>query len=194
LEKEKNGKKPEDSAARAETQAGTPAEPEKAEQPQEAPKDSNKELEEARRQLAETQEELNKQKDLLLRTAAEYDNFRKRTAKEKSSIYADATAAAVLEFLPVADNLGRALEQKECSAEDLRTGVEMVQKQLSAALEKLGVEEMGNEGDPFDPALHNAVAHVEDESAGENTIVKVFQKGYTIGGKVVRHAMVQVAN
>ena len=193
MEKKDKGKRPEESAGCAETQAGTPVEPEKAEQPQEAPKDS-KELEEARKQLAETQEELNKQKDILLRTAAEYDNFRKRTAKEKSSIYADATAAAVLEFLPVADNLGRALEQKECSVEDLRKGVEMVQKQLSAALEKLGVEEMGAVGDPFDPSLHNAVAHVEDENAKENTIAQVFQKGYTIGGKVVRHAMVQVAN
>lgn len=162
-----------------------------AEAPQEV---QNKELEETQKKLTETGEELQKQKDLFLRTAAEYDNFRKRTEREKTSIYSDATAAAVLEFLPVADNLVRALEQKDCSAEDLRKGVEMVQRQMESALQKLGVEEMGAEGDPFDPSLHNAVSHVEDEKTGENTISQVFQKGYKIGGKVIRHAMVQVAN
>ena len=132
--------------------------------------------------------------DILLRTAAEYDNSRKRTGREKQSVYQDATADAVKEFLPVADNLERALEQKDCSAEDLRKGVEMVEKQMQDALKKLGVTEMGKEGEPFDPALHSAVAHVEDEKAGDNTAEKVFQKGYNIGDCVGRHAMVQVAN
>lgn len=135
-----------------------------------------------------------KQKDLLLRTAAEYDNFRKRTAREKTAVYADATAAAVLEILPVADSLARALELRECSADDMRKGVELVNRQMLTALSKLGVEEMGAEGEPFDPALHNAVSHVEEEGREENVVVKVFQKGYRIGSRVIRHAMVQVAN
>lgn len=144
--------------------------------------------------LEKAREDLNRQKDLLLRTAAEYDNYRKRTDREKSLLYADATAAAVTEFLPVADNLERALAQKDCSAEDLRKGVEMVYSQMQAALKKLGVTEMGESGEPFNPDLHNAVSHVEDENAGENTITQVFQKGYKIEDKVIRHAMVQVAN
>lgn len=144
--------------------------------------------------LQKMQEELNRHKDLLLRTAAEYDNYRKRTDREKTALYSDATASAVTEFLPVADNLERALEQKDCSAEDLRKGVEMVLSQMQAALKKLGVAEMGKTGEPFNPDLHNAVSHIEDENAGENTITQVFQKGYKIEDKVIRHAMVQVAN
>jgi len=156
--------------------------------------DLQKELDGLRKKLDAAQRELEHQKDLLLRTAAEYDNYRKRTAKEKQSAYADATSEAVQAFLPVEDNLERALAQKECSAQDLRKGVEMVQKQMRAALGKLGVTEMGKEGEPFDPAVHSAIAHVEDKGSGENTVTKVFQKGYKIGDKVVRHAMVQVAN
>ncbi len=171
-----------------ETQAGG------AEQKDSAGDALKKELEETKKKLAETEENLAKQKDTLLRTAAEYDNFRKRTAREKESLYSDATADAVKEFLNVADNLERALAQKECSVEDLRKGVEMTQKQMLAALDKLGVSEMGAEGDPFDPALHSAVAHVDDESLGENVIAKVLQKGYRIGDKVIRHAIVQAAN
>jgi molecular chaperone GrpE len=154
----------------------------------------NKELEETKKKLKETTDTLAQQKDAFLRTAAEYDNFRKRTEREKQALYADATADAVKEILSVADNLERALEQKDCSAEDLRKGVEMTQKQMQAALKKLNVAEMGKEGEPFDPTLHSAVSHIDDESLGENVIAKVFQKGYTIDGKVVRHAMVQVAN
>lgn len=146
------------------------------------------------KELLETRDLLAKQKDQLLRTAAEYENYRKRTEREKTMVYADATAAAVLEFLPVADNLERALEQEDCGSGEMHKGIEMVQKQMSDALAKLGVTEMGKEGDAFDPALHNAVSHVEDESAGENSVVKVFQKGYRIGDRIVRHAMVQVAN
>jgi molecular chaperone GrpE len=150
--------------------------------------------EELREQLENANNELKKQKDILLRTAAEYDNFRKRTEREKLALYADATSAVVAEFLPVADNLARALEQKECNVEDLRKGVEMVFSQLQAALKKLNVTEIGKEGEPFDPDLHNAVSHIEDENVGENTITQVFQKGYKIQDKVIRHAMVQVAN
>ena len=157
-------------------------------------KKAKAEKEEMQKKLDEAQEALKKQKDQFLRTAAEYDNFRKRTEREKAAIYTDATAAAVLEFLPVADNLERALEQQECSVEDLRKGVEMVQAQLKKALEKLGVTEMGAVGEAFNPDVHNAVSHVEDESAEENVITQVYQKGYKMGEKVVRHAVVVVAN
>lgn len=181
----------------AQPQKEEPASEEKQTAAQAAEKEPGLTAQEAQKlrdELSKTQEELKKQKDLLLRTAAEYDNFRKRTAREKAAIYSDATAAAVLEFLPVSDNLARALEQKECSVQDLRKGIEMVQKQMGASLEKLSVTEMGAEGDAFDPQLHNAISHVEDEKAGENTVVCVYQKGYKIGDKIIRHAMVQVAN
>jgi molecular chaperone GrpE len=181
------GKASEEQQPAAETQGGGEAQAPDAET-------LKKELEETKKKLAETEEALAKQKDILLRTAAEYDNYRKRTAREKESLYNDAVADAVKEFLGVEDNLERALEQKECSVEDLRTGVEMTHKQMLAALEKLGVTEMGKEGEPFDPTKHSAVAHIEDENLGENVISKVFQKGYCIGDKVIRHAMVQAAN
>lgn len=193
-----NVKKSAQAPQAAETRAGKPeAKPETAAEPKKEQKPAEhlqKELEETQKKLRESEAELAKQKDIFLRTAAEYDNYRKRTAREKESAYTDATADAVKEFLSVEDNLERALEQKDCSAENLRKGVEMVQKQMQAALQKLGVTEMGKEGEPFDPALHSAVAHVDDPSLGENTIAKVFQKGYKIGDKVIRHAMVQAAN
>ena len=140
------------------------------------------------------QRELAAQKELCLRTAAEYDNFRKRTEREKAAIYRDAVAAAVTALLPVADSLERALEIHEGKAEDYAKGIELTVTQLRDALTKLKVEPVGAAGEPFDPILHNAVAHVEDEAAGENTIVEVFQKGYKMEDKVIRHAMVKVAN
>ncbi len=168
----------------------------KAQEPkaEDAPESLRKELGDTQKKLKATEEQLASQKNLLLRTAAEYDNYRKRTQREKETVYADATAEAVREFLSVQDNLERALKQKDCAADDLRKGIEMVCRQMGDALKKLGVTEMGSEGETFDPALHNAVSHVEDKDTGENTITKVFQKGYQIGGKVIRHAMVQVAN
>ena len=165
---------------------------------QEAKKDKSKKKknreEELQQKLEEAEAFGKKQKEQLLRTAAEYDNFRKRTEREKSAVYADATADAVKEILNVADNLERALAQQECSVEDLRKGGEMVQAQMCAALDKLGVTAMGEVGEAFDPAVHNAVSHVEDEAAGDNVVTQVFQKGYKIGDKVIRYAMVQVAN
>lgn len=145
-------------------------------------------------ELEKANAETQKAREQLVRLAAEYENFRKRSEREKQAIHADATAGAVSELLAVADNLERALAQKDCSAEDLRRGVEMVMNQLQAAFRKLDVEEMGQVGDPFDPNIHNAISHIEDESVEENTIVQVFEKGYRIGDKVIRHAMVQVAN
>lgn len=193
---------PEEQAVQqAEEVAGNKPE-EEASQPEKESANSKKKIfskgskkeEELEKKIHELEEALSKQKDQFLRTAAEYDNYRKRSEREKAAVYVDATAAAILEILPVEDNLERALAQKECSVEDLRKGVEMVQAQMKSCLEKLGVSEMGAEGESFDPAIHNAVMHIEDENLGENVIVQVLQKGYKIGEKVVRHAMVQVAN
>ena len=125
---------------------------------------------------------------------AEYDNFRKRTAGEKTAIYNNAVADTVQAILPIADNIGLALGQENASGEDMRKGVEMIEAQIESAFEKLGVAPVGAVGEAFDPNLHNAVAHIEDEALGENVISAVFQKGYTLGDRVVRHAMVQVAN
>lgn len=176
-----------------ETQAGKP-EASEAETQVDASQTLKKELDETKKKLKETEASLAEQKDVLMRTAAEYDNYRKRTTREKQTAYADATADTIKEILSVADNLERALAQKECSVEDLRKGVEMTHKQMQSALQKLGVSEIGKEGDTFDPNLHSAVAHIEDESLGENVIAQVYQKGYRIGDKIVRHAMVQTAN
>lgn len=142
---------------------------------------------------AELQAALKAKEDQFLRLAAEYDNFRKRSQKEKTDAYANAKSDAVLAFLPVYDNLQRALAAP-CADEAYVKGVEMTMNQLKAVLEKLGVTEIEALGQTFDPNLHNAVMHVEDENAGENTVVEVFQSGFRMGEKVVRFAMVKVAN
>ena len=131
--------------------------------------------------------------DKYLRLCAEYDNFRKRSQKEKDSLYADIKAETLKKFLPVYDNLVRALDQ---STEDeaYRRGVEMIMTQFNTTMEKLGVTEIESLGQKFDPAFHNAVMHVEDAEKGENEIVEVFQKGFLMGDKVIRFAMVKVAN
>lgn len=140
------------------------------------------------------EEELAAQKDLFLRTVAEYDNFRKRTERERVMVYTDAMADTVTKFLPVCDNLERALSHQNTSMEDLRKGVEMVLHQTQDTIEKIGVESFGEKGEAFDPARHNAVAHIDDDTLGENVIAEVMQKGYRIGDRVVRYAIVQVAN
>jgi len=150
---------------------------------------NRKKLEEENKKL---QDEVDSFKDKLLRTTAEYENFRKRTVKEKQGIYAEACADVLKEVLPVLDNLERALSVEGCG-EELRTGVEMTVRLFNDAFEKLGVEELASNGE-FDPNLHNAVMHVEDEQYGVNEIVEVFQKGYKKENKVLRHSMVKVAN
>ena len=132
-------------------------------------------------------------KDQFLRLAAEYDNYRKRTAKEKESLWTDAKADTVQAFLPVYDNLERALKQ-DTADEAFKKGVEMTMNQLKEVFAKLGVTEIEAQGKPFDPNLHNAVMHIEDENLGENTVAQVFQAGFMLGEKVIRFAMVQVAN
>lgn len=154
--------------------------------------DEMKKFKGQKKELKELKEEVETLKDKLLRTAAEYDNFRRRTSKEKENIYTDACADVLKELLPVLDNLERAVAA-EGSFEDLKKGVEMTLVQFKASLEKLGVEEIAADGD-FDPNLHNAVMHVEDENLGQNQVAEVFQKGYKRGTKVLRHSMVKVAN
>lgn len=132
-------------------------------------------------------------RDQFLRLAAEYDNYRKRTAKEKEGLWADAKADTVQAFLPVYDNLERAMKQT-CADEAYKKGVEMTMNQLKEVFSKLGVTEIEAQGKPFDPNLHNAVMHIEDENLGENTVAQVFQAGFMLGEKVIRFAMVQVAN
>ena len=139
------------------------------------------------------EEKYNAEHDAHLRLAAEYDNFRKRTAKEKELSYTTGKSDAVEKMLPVYDNLERALNQPTEDAA-YKKGVEMTMNELTKILNSLGVEIFGQPGDGFDPNLHNAVMHTEDESVAENTITQVFQKGFRIGEKIVRFAMVQVAN
>ena len=139
------------------------------------------------------EEKYNAERDAHLRVAAEFDNFRKRTVKEKEASYGNGKADAVAKMLPVYDNLERALNQPTEDAA-YKKGVEMTMNELVKIFTSLGVEIFGNVGDEFDPNLHNAVMHVDNEELGENVIAQVFQKGFKIGEKIVRFAMVQVAN
>ena len=136
---------------------------------------------------------LKEQEDKYLRLLAEYDNYRKRSQKEKENAWTTAKADTIKELLPVYDNLERALKQ-ETTDEAYAKGVQMTMQQLKTVLEKLGVEEIPAQGETFDPNIHNAVMHMEDESMGENIVAEVFQAGFKMGEKVIRHAMVKVAN
>ena len=141
----------------------------------------------------EWEEKYNAERDAHLRVAAEFDNFRKRTIKEKEASYGNGKADAVEKLLPVYDNLERALNQPT-EDEAFKKGVEMTMTQLVGIFSGLGVEIFGNVGEEFDPNFHNAVMHTEDENLGENVISQVFQKGFKLGEKIIRFAMVQVAN
>ena len=143
--------------------------------------------------LQEVQEKLKQEHDQYLRLAAEYDNFRKRSQKEKDNLYRDAKADTVEKFLPVFDNLSRALDQ-ETADTAYKKGVEMTMTGLQEILKKLDVTIYGAPGDIFSPDLHNAVMHIEDDNYKEGEIVQVFQKGFKLGEKVIRFAMVQTAN
>ena len=139
-------------------------------------------------------EELKAKNDSYLRLFAEYDNYRKRSTADKANIYADATARAVKEILPIGDSLDMALGSLANAPEEYKKGIELIISQFHKSLEKLNVETFGETGEPFDPNLHNAVMKIEDDTFDENVIAKVFQRGYKIGDKIIRHAMVQVAN
>jgi len=137
--------------------------------------------------------ELEAKNDLLLRTAAEFDNFKKRTEREKSAVAEFAKAGLIKQLLPILDNIDRAA-LAEKGSEDYIKGIEMIVKQFESAAANLGIEEIAKVGDTFNPELHEAVMHIEDETVTENTITQVLQKGYKIGSTVIRPAMVQVAN
>ena len=133
-------------------------------------------------------------KDQFVRLTAEYDNYRKRTTKEKDNIYQDAKADTIKEFLAVYDNLERAMATEGDEGSPHKKGLEMIFHQYQEILKKLGVTEIEAKGQPFDPEKHNAVMHIDDESLGENVVAQVFQAGFMLGDKVIRHAIVQVAN
>ena len=149
--------------------------------------------EEAAPEINPFEEKYNTEHDNYLRLAAEYDNYRKRTLKEKEASYTNGKADAVAKLLPVYDNLERALNQPT-EDEAYKKGVELTMQELVKIFAGLGVEVFGAPGDVFDPSLHNAVMHTESEEFAENTVTQVFQKGFKLGDKIVRFAMVQVAN
>ena len=144
-------------------------------------------------ELEKTKAALAQEHDGYLRLAAEYDNFRKRSQREREALYTDIKAETVGKFLPVYDDLARALAQ-ETADEAYKKGVELTMNSLRKIMDSLGVTEYGERGDPFDPQKHNAVMHCEDEELGEGVIAEVFQKGFAVGEKVIRFAMVKVAN
>ena len=166
---------------------------EELEQTPETTEETQQEAVEEAVEINPFEEKYNAEHDSLLRLAAEYDNFRKRTIKEKEASYGNGKADAVAKLLPIYDILERAVNQPTEDAA-YKKGVELTMTELVKIFTGLGVEIFGQPGDSFDPALHNAVMHVEDESLGENTITQVFQKGFKMGDKIVRFAMVQVAN
>lgn len=144
--------------------------------------------------IAELEKELAAAKEAHIRTLAEYDNYRKRSAREKEGTWLDAKASCLGELLPMLDNFDRALGVTDSDFESYKKGVEMIYQGFTETLKKLGVEAFGEEGDEFDPNFHSAVMHVDDETLGENVLAQVFSKGYKIGDKVLRPAMVKVAN
>ena len=173
----------------------TPIPEEEAQTAEEIQKEKPKKEKKAKKnaELEKLQTDYNDLNDRYMRMAAEYDNFRKRSMREREQVWGDATAKTVAEFLTVADNFDRALSV-ECADAEFKKGMEMTFRSLQDALKKLGIESFGEVGEQFDPALHNAVMHIEDEALGEGVIVEVFQRGYRKGNKIIRFAMVKTAN
>ena len=192
IEETAEEQKPEETPAEEAKAEPEKSEKEKKKSKKDEPKDKPEEKKEEPPKPTPEQE-IASANDRYLRLMAEYDNFRKRSHKEKENLYGDIKANAVKEFLPVYDNLERALAA-ETADEAYRKGVEMIMTQFNRTLEKLGVTEIQSLGEKFDPQFHNAVMHVDDEEKGENEIVEVFQKGFMLGDKVIRFAMVKVAN
>ncbi|HHV97939.1 MAG TPA: nucleotide exchange factor GrpE [Clostridiaceae bacterium] len=154
------------------------------------------EIETLKKKLQEAEAKCDEYLDMLKRVAAEYDNYKKRTQREKEQLSKDVTCEVVAAFIPVADNLERALDaaEKDGGSKVIKEGIEMVYRQFKDILKRLDVTEIESMGKKFDPNLHNAVMHVKDERYGENEIIEVFQKGYILKDKVIRHSMVKVAN
>ena len=174
---------PEQVQAEPQEQSATTAQSEKSD-----------EVQNLEKEIEQLKAELEKEKDLDMRIRAEYDNYRKRTSKEMGEITARAKADAIKDILPIADNIDRAIAVQEGCEADILKGVEMIHTQIINVFEKLGIEEIAEENIPFNPEFHNAVMHMEDENLEANTVVQVLQKGYKIGSKVLRYAMVKVAN
>lgn len=177
----------------------TPADEEKTEEKEgKSDRKKNKKAEaraaELEKKLAESEKALKDRDDKYLRLAAEYDNYRRRTQKEKESIYSDAYGEALKQLLPVIDNLELAAKQTGADAEAVRAGVEMTLKLAVENMAKLGISAFGEVGEEFDPNKHTAVFHVEDENLGENVIAEVLQRGYIRGDRIIRFAVVKVAN
>ena len=177
----------------AETPAAEPAEAKKPEAGEEKKhRESKREIAALREKVSELEKAVSEEKEKYLRMLAEYDNFRKRSQREREGIYTDAVSDVVGQILPIADNLERA--GKYTDGEKVAEGLRLTMNALNECLSKLGVTAFGAPGDKFDPNLHNAIMHEEDESRGEGEIVEVFQPGYKRGDKIIRYAMVKVAN
>lgn len=196
MSKTKEEKQPETAEQTKPTVEETPEQTEAAaqtEKQEKAPEKSEKKKKAEPTELEKAKEAQAKEHEQYLRLAAEYDNFRKRTQREKDGIYQDAVADTAKKFLSVYDNLARALKN-ETADEAYKKGVEMTMNELVKILHGIGITAFGAAGEPFDPQRHNAVMHMEDESLGENVIAEVFQTGFLMGEKVIRFAMVKVAN
>ena len=180
-------------AETAETPAAEPAEAKKPEAGEEKKhRESKREIAALREKVSELEKAVSEEKEKYLRMLAEYDNFRKRSQREREGIYTDAVSDVVGAILPIADNLERA--GKYSDGEKVAEGLRLTMNALNECLNKLGVTAFGAPGDKFDPNLHNAIMHEEDESRGEGEIVEVFQPGYKRGDRIIRYAMVKVAN
>ncbi len=142
----------------------------------------------------ELQKALEAEKDKLLRTAAEYANYRARTEREKAGIYANAVSDTINEIIPIADNIDRAINASRNAPEEFRKGLEMIAAQLAKSFEKLNITSFGKVGETFDPEFHNAISSVDSDELESDTIALVYQKGYKVGDKIIRHAMVQTVN
>ncbi len=175
-----------------EVKAESPASEEEKPETEQKKEKKNKKTRELESKIAELEASVAERDDKYLRLCAEYDNFRRRSAKERENIYSDAYSDAINALLPVLDNLGRAVGCEDPKA--LADGLALILKSFDEGLAKLGIEEIKAQGETFDPERHYAVMHIEDENYGENEIVEVLQKGYTRGDKVIRYAMVKVAN
>ena len=175
-----------------EAPAAEPAEPKAPAGEEKKHKETKRELAALREKASELEKALSEEKEKYLRMFAEYDNFRRRSQKEREGIYTDAVSDVVGQILPIADNLERAGKYTE--GEKVAEGLRLTMNALNECLNKLGVTAFGAPGDKFDPNLHNAIMHEEDESKGEGEIVEVFQPGYKRGDKIIRYAMVKVAN
>ncbi len=177
-----------------EPQTAEPLEAELVDDEADSSEQTQPDTDERDEKIAQLEAQLEEEKDKLLRTAAEYANFRGRTEREKAQIYASAVSDTITQLLPVADSMDRALEAAKDAPEEFKKGLNMISSQLDKTFEKLGIEAFGELGDEFNPELHNAISTIDDAELKSNTVSQVFQRGYKSNDKVIRHCMVQVVN